>query len=72
MDSVDDETLRKKVEGVGKDITLKVLVELTGLNAHEVFDLDINFVRRTLYAHHAAKAYELKRAQMRAAANKTR
>ena len=67
---MEDTRLKGKLDKVGKDLTAKELVKITGLDIHKVFDLDLNFVKRTLYTHHVEKAYELKKAQMRAAQNR--
>ena len=71
-DKFEDESLKKEVSTVGKDLTLHMLCKLLNDTGDKIMFYDATRCRRAIYAHHAESAYNIRKTQLRAAHDNAR
>ena len=71
-DKFEDESLKKEVSSVGKDLTLQKLCSLLNTSDDHIMEKNAVLCKRTIYAFHAQNALKIKNAQLRADANPPR
>jgi hypothetical protein len=64
-DKVEDSHLKEKVDTMGKDLTAQLLCKELNVNINDLLEMDSVFIKRQLYAYHAANAYKIRKEQLR-------